>query len=264
MIDMSNDIIYNGQLKDGHGTALTGNPDAQELKAYLAKTYPSLQSEPKDLIYPVMLNVHGYSHIEHHSKSVFNSYNVAATLDEVMRKLKTYSRATSKNIGIATPYRAQVRAYKRVLTSAHHQFPGVNLLPSEMTVVLYDATEHPRGEGLGVGTAEHWQGDELDHIFVDLVRAANDAAVLGFVSNYKRLNMMITRQKQGMWVVGDELCVLTLAQQAERNTPIDTVLDEPLPETGKKSSEDRKNAAIIAMFNRMREKGRVVNVSREA
>ena len=31
----------------------------QDLKKFVAETYPSLQAEPEELIYPVMLNVHG-------------------------------------------------------------------------------------------------------------------------------------------------------------------------------------------------------------
>ena len=66
-----------------------------------------------------------------------------------------------------------------------------------------------------LGTADYWQGKELPYIFVDLVRASNDAANLGFMSHSRRLNVLITRQTLGLWIVDDEHCVLTLGQQAD-------------------------------------------------
>ena len=72
-----------------------------------------------------------------------------------------------------------------------------------------------------VGTAEFWQGGELAHMFIDLVRASHDAGVLGFVSDARRLNVLITRQTVGLWIVADERMVLTLAAQAARDNPID-------------------------------------------
>ena len=68
---------------------------------------------------------------------------------------------------------------------------------------------------MGIGTAQFWQGKEMPYMFVDLVRASNDAAALGFVGHARRLNVLITRQTLGLWIVEDERCVLTLAQQAE-------------------------------------------------
>ena len=59
-------------------------------------------------------------------------------------------------------------------------------------------------------------------MFVDLVRASNDAAALGFVSNARRLNVLVTRQSLGLFTVADERCVLTLGQQAELDDPVPT------------------------------------------
>ena len=102
----------------------------------------------------------------------------------------------------------------------------------------------------------------------DLVRASNDAAVLGFVRDPRRLNILITRQTRGFWIVGDERrCVLTLGEQSEFDDPIPTSEDKTgvdenkEDKTDKKSTEDRKNATVIAIFDWMRQKGRVVNVA---
>ena len=43
-------------------------------------------------------------------------------------------------------------------------------------------------------TAEYWQRLGLAHMSVELVRGSNDAGVLGFVSDVRHLNVLITRQ----------------------------------------------------------------------
>ena len=163
-------------------------------------------------------------------------------------------------MAIATPYRAQLRKYRRALTKADKCFPELSLTKIRM------------------GTASYWQGKELDYMFVDLVRASNDVAELGFVKDARLLNVLITRQTLGLFIVADERCVLTLAQQAEHDNPIPpdqsatsaTFVEEenaPKPEATKaesKSTEDRKNATVIAIFDWMRKKGRVVNIAKES
>ena len=126
-----------------------------------------------------------------------------------------------------------------------------------------------------LGTATYWQGKEPGYIFVDLVRASNDAATLGFVSDSRLLNVLITRQTTGLYIIGDERCILTLGQQKEREDPISSIEDVPVVEEEsaqtagaekpeKKSSEDRKNATVIKIFDWMRQKGRVVNVANDS
>ncbi|CAF9930580.1 hypothetical protein IMSHALPRED_008224 [Imshaugia aleurites] len=201
MMHLSNDFIYGSKLKDGRGAALTGLADAQALKAYLAAMYPSLKPEPEEIVYPIMLNIHGETSTEHKGTSVFNTYNVAATLDEIVKLLQSHPPANCNNVAIATPYRAQLRKYRRALQKAHKRFPELKM------------------DKIRIGTAAYWQGKELSYMFVDLVRASNDAAALDFVSDARRLNVLVTRQTLGFWLVGDERCVLTLGQQAERDNP---------------------------------------------
>ena len=112
-------------------------------------------------------------------------------------------------------------------------------------------------------------------MFVDLVRASNDAAELGFVKDSRLLNVLITRQTLGFFLVADERCVMTLAQQIERDDPLpvaegetfteeQTAPDTEAAKTERKTPEDRKNATVIAIFDWMREKGRVINVAKES
>ena len=244
MMHLSNDIVYDKKLSDGSNTMLKDHHDAQALKEYLHKMYPSMDKEPADLIYPVMLNVHGESQIEAGSLSVCNHYHVAATIGEIVKLIKGHPNATPANIGIATPYRAQIRLYHRALQSAHKQLPKLKLFDANFSVIR-------------VGTAEHWQGKEIPYVFVDLVRASNDAGNLGFVSHARRLNVLITRQQIGLWIVADESCVLTLDRQAQIDNP-----DDDFISSTDKSKEDKKDVKVIAVFQWMRDNGRVVNIDK--
>ena len=49
---------------------------------------------------------------------------------------------------------------------------------------------------------------------------SNDAGALGFVSDARRLNVLITRQTVGLWIICDTRIILTLGAQAERDNPI--------------------------------------------
>ena len=109
MICLSNDLVYSGKLKDGPGTVLQDNDRALALKEYFMKAYPTIKAEPEELMYPVMLNIHGESLVGRNGKSVYNPFNIAATINEIIKLIRDNPDATSCEIGIATPYRAQIR-----------------------------------------------------------------------------------------------------------------------------------------------------------
>ena len=179
MMHLSNDTVYDKKLSDGSNTLLRDHHEARALKDYLRKMYPSMVEEPGELIYPVMLNVHGESQLEASSQSVCNHYHVTATIGEIIKLLKGHANANPANIGIATPYRAQIRLYHRALQSAHKKLPDLKLFETNVSVIR-------------VGTAEYWQGKEIPYVFADLVRASNDAGNLGFFSHTRRLNVAVT------------------------------------------------------------------------
>ncbi len=103
-------------------------------------------------------------------------------------------------------------------------------------------------------------------MFVDLVRASNDAAELGFVKDSRLLNVLITRQTLEFFLVADERCVLNFTQQIERYNPLpvakgetfaksetfargETAPNTEAAKTEKKTPKDRKNATVIAIFD---------------
>ncbi|KEP52558.1 putative RNA helicase [Rhizoctonia solani 123E] len=120
------------------------------------------------------------------SPSYFNPHEVSLVKDYVQGLLPFI--AAPKNIGIVTPYKAQVRKIKKLLKDG-----GV------------DTTD------LTIGSVEQFQGQERQVIIVSTVRSNKDLLsfdlrhTLGFVANPKRLNVAITRAQSLLVVVGDPL-----------------------------------------------------------
>lgn len=85
-------------------------------------------------------------------------------------------------IGVVTPYVAQVRLLKRMLRS---------VIP-----------EGADPELLEVASVDNFQGREKELIIFSAVRC-NRTGTVGFLADWRRLNVMITRARRGMVVVGN-------------------------------------------------------------
>ncbi|KAK6089807.1 hypothetical protein P3W45_001155 [Vairimorpha bombi] len=96
-------------------------------------------------------------------------------LGEVDIVVKIVSLINSRDIGIITPYSAQ-------------------------SVLLRSRLD----DCIEVKTVDGFQGREKDFIILSLVRS-NNMSEFGFLDDYKRLNVAITRCKKGLIVVGNSL-----------------------------------------------------------
>ncbi len=85
------------------------------------------------------------------------------------------------DIGIISPYRAQVRYLRALLRRDSYLRP---LLPA-----------------ISVDTVDAFQGQERDMIIVSLVRA-NDEGQIGFLSDLRRMNVAITRARHRLVIIG--------------------------------------------------------------
>jgi superfamily I DNA and/or RNA helicase len=83
----------------------------------------------------------------------------------------------ASELGVITPYDAQVRALRERLRDACHA-------------------------GLEIASVDGFQGREKEAIVVDLVRC-NERAELGFLRDRRRMNVALTRAKRFLMVVGD-------------------------------------------------------------
>ena len=120
--------------------------------------------------------VHG-SEIEEESGSSRSNMDEAAIVVQVVNDLLAPGDLTPEDIGVISPYAGQVR-----------------LIRSMVGDVI---------EGLEVKSVDGYQGREKEIIVLSTVRA-NDAGKVGFLSNYRRLNVALTRAKRGLIVIGDD------------------------------------------------------------
>ncbi|CAE8582241.1 unnamed protein product [Polarella glacialis] len=91
------------------------------------------------------------------------------------------------------------------------------LSPADLTVITpynrqveqlrADFAEDAEGEKLGlekprINTVDSFQGQEADAVLISLVRS-NERGVVGFLADYRRLNVAVTRARKHVMIVGD-------------------------------------------------------------
>ncbi len=108
----------------------------------------------------------------------------AAALVEVVRLLLEGGELNAKDIGVITPYNGQVR------------------LISDMFEQMGGRDEGGLFKGLEVKSVDGYQGREKEVIVFSTVRA-NDNQEVGFLSDWRRLNVAITRAKRGLIILGN-------------------------------------------------------------
>ena len=92
------------------------------------------------------------------------------------------------DVGIISPYRAQVQHLRRLIRQSAYFKPYRNLID--------------------VNTVDGFQGQERDIIVISLVRS-NDDGQIGFLRDLRRMNVAITRARMKLIILGD---VSTLTQ----------------------------------------------------
>ena len=87
------------------------------------------------------------------------------------------------DVGIISPYRAQVQLLRRLIKK--------------------DSTLKPYRNLVSVNTVDGFQGQERDIIIISMVRS-NDDGEIGFLSDLRRMNVAITRARMKLMILGDE------------------------------------------------------------
>ncbi len=114
----------------------------------------------------------------------------AQKIVNVVKKLVQGHDVLPADIGIVTPYAAQVRAINRLLHG--------NRRPRSR----FDAPPAPDSlEALEVSTVDGFQGREKEVIVFTCTRA-NPNGNVGFLADPRRVNVMLTRARRGLIVVG--------------------------------------------------------------
>lgn len=132
----------------------------------------------------------GYSeHQENESLSTMNLQEARFTLQYLESLIKRIGIANLKmkewNIGLISPYRAQVRKFQELIFESF-EFPNLRSFSELLTINSIDG----------------FQGQERDIIVISLVRS-NEAGEIGFLSDTRRMNVALTRAKRKLVVIGD-------------------------------------------------------------
>ncbi|NLB64330.1 MAG: AAA family ATPase [Fibrobacter sp.] len=128
-----------------------------------------------------------------------NNCNVQALKDLLTELNRAYSDNLTKakpfTIGIIAGYRGQVELLKSSINLYHYEnFVEVETPP--------DGTEK-RNILIEINTVDKFQGAERDIIIYDVVRSSKSASNIGFLDDYRRINVAISRVKRLLFIVGD-------------------------------------------------------------
>jgi len=99
-----------------------------------------------------------------------------AELDIAARLLRTEIRDPS-TVAFISPYAAQVAAAREVLP-----------------------------ESTRISTIDSFQGQEMPIVIVSLVRS-NEEGIIGFLKDYRRMNVALTRAQESLYVIGDSATI---------------------------------------------------------
>ena len=125
---------------------------------------------------------------EFQGESRINKAEAALTLDVLERYFSRIGRQRLLDeridVGIISPYRAQVQLLRRLLMKREALKPFRRLI--------------------SVNTVDGFQGQERDVIVISLVRS-NDEGQIGFLRDLRRMNVAITRARMKVIIIGDQL-----------------------------------------------------------
>jgi len=149
---------------------------------------PDERPPPAGFLWPdwdhpmAFIPVAGAEEVDEEGKSRSNRDEAGKVLG-IVDALLAMGDITSDAIGVVAPYNGQVRLLSQLFDEAGGRESG-----------------QPYG-GLEIKSVDGYQGREKDVIVFSTVRA-NDAGEVGFLSDYRRLNVAITRAKRGLIVLG--------------------------------------------------------------
>ena len=184
---MHNDILSFSNIKFYNG----------ELRSNAAVADRKLSDEDSPLVF---IDTSGCGFNEEQNADSFSKFNPGEFFtirEHILKHLELYE---GKSIGIICAYAAQVR-YVR---NTKEETPELNSLD------------------ISVDSIDGFQGQEKDVIYISLVRS-NETGEVGFLKDFRRLNVAMTRARMKLIIVGDcstlssEKMFLDLVEHVEQN-----------------------------------------------
>ncbi|KAJ3312151.1 hypothetical protein HDU76_002958 [Blyttiomyces sp. JEL0837] len=202
--------------------------------------YPNLRDGENVKNYPEVLGIQSNLMFCHHTRaegagsggkagtvtddsmSKINKYEVAMVVKIVdyLLKQRQYS---ANQIVVLTPYLGQVQQLRKTLSSVVKttlsELDADNLIqagvdPADGVSGSTDKDGTGKGKGaIRISSVDNYQGEESEVIVASLVRS-NSSRDLGFLGNVERVNVLMSRAKHGLIIVGD-MVTLENARSAE-------------------------------------------------
>ena len=106
--------------------------------------------------------------------------------------------------GVSLQNEGELRIANHILSNAHLE-TGQTAFISPYSGQATAAREILSRE-IRISTIDSFQGQEMDNIIVSLVRS-NDDSDIGFLKDYRRMNVAITRAREQLFVIGDSATI---------------------------------------------------------
>jgi superfamily I DNA and/or RNA helicase len=147
------------------------------LKSNIANKNHTLEGDDSPLVF-IDTSGCGYEEsFDPKSRSLYNEGEFFVIREHIMLNKEMY---TGVSVGIISPYAEQVRYIRGKIDE------DSELKTLEITINSIDG----------------FQGQEKDLIIISLTRS-NDMGIIGFLSDYRRLNVAMTRAKKKLVIIGD-------------------------------------------------------------
>jgi superfamily I DNA and/or RNA helicase len=137
------------------------------------------------------------------SMSRFNPEEALLLREHLLQLLARFSPGQAPTIGILSPYREQVNYLEQMIQEDETLGP---LLLNRKAQAQMENMELPAHNHITVNTIDGFQGQERDVIYLSLVRS-NAKNEIGFLSDYRRMNVAMTRARMLLVVVGDSATI---------------------------------------------------------
>ena len=141
---------------------------------------------PMTWIDTAQLNIEAHEELVGETYGRINRAEAHLTIDTLQQYFERLGRQRvideRLDVGIISPYRAQVQLLRRMLRKSAYFKPLKQLI--------------------SVNTVDGFQGQERDIIVISLVRA-NDEGQIGFLRDLRRMNVAITRARMKLFILGD-------------------------------------------------------------
>ncbi|WP_462249869.1 AAA domain-containing protein [Ekhidna sp.] len=122
----------------------------------------------------------GAGYEEKVKQETLSTYNEGEAM--LLTKLMESENLVGLTIGVIAPYKAQVEVLTKMIQKSE-----------ELSSVL---------ENVDINSVDAFQGQERDVIYISLVRS-NTSGEIGFLKEYRRLNVAMTRAKLRLVMIGD-------------------------------------------------------------